>query len=599
MGIPFYFRKIVNDFPDIINSSSTLKDKDIKFNNLFLDFNCCIHGCSNELKSSKVYTSHDDFEKDLIDKVLSYIDIIFDFVNPTELFYISIDGIPPRSKMVQQRNRRFMSSWRNDRLIEVLEKGNCPDSQKEITKIKTEWNSSAISPGTKFMNKLSKAINNKITTQSKFKYIKSILSDSHENGEGEYKIFKYLYDNDLNKSQKTNLIYGLDADLIMLSLIHQTNDTNIYLLREPMFLQLDNKDDPFLFVSIKNFIKNINLFYKDYFPINTKYLIKYYVFLCFLLGNDFIPHLSFLNFKTNGLETLLLYYKRISNEIKENIIFVTKNKKGYRYQINYNFITNLFNYLSKIEDKELFECSEQFYNKKPFIKKTNSKIEFYKNSLETFPLNNKPDNLIKLGTDGWHSRYYYYLFNTTDGKDIKDISLNYLESLEFTLDYYFHQKYHPTWYYRYNHSPTLLDLSNYLLSLSLSPSITSTKALLSSIPLSPLDDINKSISNKNIGNQNIDDYDNEIKHFKINIEYNELYPDIKITIPLQLLMILPPSSIHLIDNTKHKELMIDINKGVLHYYPKDFHIDTYLKKWLWLCSPKLPDIDLKVLSSKL
>ena len=99
---------------------------------------------------------------------------------------------------------------------------------------------------------------------------------------------------------------------------------------------------------------------------NTKYLIKYYVFLCFLLGNDFIPHLSFLNFKSSGLETLLLYYKKISNEIKENIIFVTKNKKGYKYQINYNFITSLFNYLSKIEDKELFECSEQYYNKKQY-----------------------------------------------------------------------------------------------------------------------------------------------------------------------------------------------------------------------------------------
>ena len=100
-------------FQTIINSKNTLEDSDIKINNLFLDFNCCIHSCSNELKSTKIYNSHDEFEKDLIQKVLLYIDIIFDFVNPTEIFYISIDGIPPRSKMVQQRNRRFMSSWRN------------------------------------------------------------------------------------------------------------------------------------------------------------------------------------------------------------------------------------------------------------------------------------------------------------------------------------------------------------------------------------------------------------------------------------------------------------------------------------------------------
>ena len=124
MGIPYYFRKIVNDFPEIINSKNTLEFNNTKINNLFLDFNCCIHSCSNELKSTKIYESHDEFEKELILKVLSYIDMIFDFVNPSELFYISIDGIPPRSKMVQQRNRRFMSSWRNNKLIEVLKKEN-------------------------------------------------------------------------------------------------------------------------------------------------------------------------------------------------------------------------------------------------------------------------------------------------------------------------------------------------------------------------------------------------------------------------------------------------------------------------------------------
>ena len=587
MGIPYYFRKIVNDFPDIINSKNTLEDSDIKINNLFLDFNCCIHSCSNELKSTKIYNSHDEFEKDLIQKVLLYIDIIFDFVNPTEIFYISIDGIPPRSKMVQQRNRRFMSSWRNKKLIEVLEKEKDNiEANNEITKIKNEWNSSAISPGTKFMNLLSDAINKKITTEHKYKYIKSILSDSHENGEGEYKIFKYMYDNKLNNNlNKINVIYGLDADLIMLSLI---SNTNIYLLREPMFLELVNKEDPFLFVNIKNLKKNIELYYKNYFPVDNKYLINYYVFLCFLLGNDFIPHLSFLNFKTNGLETLLLYYKKVSKEINENILFITKTKKSFKYQINYNFLSNLFNYLSKIEDKELFECSEQYYNKRPYIKKCNTKIDYYKNALELFPLNNKVPNVIKIGTEGWHTRYYYHLFNTTDGKDIKNISLNYLESLEFTLDYYFHQKYHPTWYYRYNYSPTILDISNYLLSLSLSPSISGKSDNIETIPISPLDKNYSETVNET-----------EIKHFKINIDYNDLYPNIDITIPLQLLMILPPSSLHLIENKNHKELMTNINKGVLHYYPHNFNVDTYLKKWLWLCDPKLPDIDIELLNSKL
>lgn len=587
MGIPFYFRKIVNDFPNTINSNSTINNNDIKFNNLFLDFNCCIHLCSNELKSTKIFDSHEDFEKELINKVLLYIDNIFDFVNPTELFYISIDGIPPRSKMVQQRNRRFMTSWRKDRLLDILNKNNnCNEINNEIYKMKNEWNSSAISPGTNFMDNLSKAIKNKLNFHDKYKFIKCILSDSREKGEGEYKIFKYIYDNKINNNlNKNNVVYGLDADLIMLSLI---SDTNIYLLREPTFLDLVNQDDKLIFLNIKNLKENINLFYKEYFPIDNNYLIKYYVFLCFLLGNDFIPHLSFLNFKTDGLETLLTFYKRISNDTNENIIFITKTKNNFRYQINYNFLSNLFSNLSKIENKQLFECSETYYNQRPNIKKSNTKIEYFKNALETYPINNKFPNLIKLGTDGWHSRYYYYLFNTTDGKDIKNISLNYLESLEFTLDYYFHRKYHPTWYYRYNYSPTILDISNYLLSLSLSPSIRSKIEDLEKIPLSPLDN-----------NYQENTLSSERKHFKIDIENDDLYPKIDITIPLQLLMILPPSSIDLIDNIKHKELMTNIDYGVLHYYPNNFHINTYLKKWLWLCNPKLPDIDINLLNSKI
>ena len=562
MGIPYYFRKIVNDFPNVIKIKSILNENNIHFHNVFLDFNCCIHGCSNELKSSDIiFNSTEHFEKELIKKVIIYIDIIFDFVNPKELFYISIDGIPPRSKMVQQRNRRFMSSWKKDKLLNALEKNKC--SVNDFNKIKNEWNSNAISPGTDFMNNLSKAIKNKIEIDNKYKYIKTILSDSHENGEGEYKIFKYINDNKLNSLQKNNLIYGLDADLIMLSLL---NDSNIYLLREPLHLKLNN-NDKFLYLSIIEFKENLKLFYKDYFPIDTDNLIKYYIFMCFLLGNDFIPHLSFLNFKTLGLENLLINYKKISTELNENIIFIKNNKKSFKYTINYNFLIKLLNYLSKIEDKELFKISENYYNKRTHVKKYDNQIDHYSNLLELYPVFNKPDDLINFGTEGWRTRYYYNTFNTINGKDIRDISHNYLESITFTFDYYFHQKYHHTWYYRYNNAPTILDLYNYLLSFKLK---------------------------KN--QEDLQDYNSM---FKININFCELYPNIKITIPLQLLMILPPSSSYLIKNKKHKELMTDINKGVLHYYPINFEVETYLKNWLWLCHPKLPDIDITYLNSKI
>lgn len=546
MGIPSYFKRVINDFPEVIKT-----DLDNQTYNLFLDFNCCIHGCSNEIKKNKEYESHTEFEEDLIKSVLEYIDLIFDFVNPKELFYISIDGIPPRSKMVQQRNRRFMKNWRNEKLLIPLRKKNLIN---EINAIQSEWDSSAISPGTKFMNQLSQAINNKLKKESKYKYIKSILSDSHEEGEGEYKIYNYMTQ---NKITKDSIIYGLDADLIMLSLL---NETNIHLLREPLFLEVDDKQ-PFLYLSINKLKESIKLFYDDYFPVDKENLIKYYVFLSFLLGNDFIPHISFISIKNNSIEELLKFYKNISNELNENILII-ENKKKLHYKINYNFLIELFHRLSKIETEKLIYITNKYYKKRPFIKKFNNQLDYLKNMLEMYPQLNKGNDVIEVGSSNWQKNYYHYKFNTIDTKDIRDISLNYLETLQFTLEYYFHQTYHPTFYYRYNNSPLLIDVYNYLLSLKL-------------------------------------DNSNEGENIKINIPFNELYPDIKITIPLQLLMILPPSSFDLLEKQEHYKLMTDINQGVLHYYPTDFKVDTHLKDYLWLCNPILPDIDIKLLSSKL
>lgn len=63
---------------------------------------------------------------------------------------------------------------------------------------------------------------------------KYIVSSSMETGEGEHKIFEYIrkYPECHNSPDTTTLIYGLDADLIMLTLnhLHITNNKNMYLL---------------------------------------------------------------------------------------------------------------------------------------------------------------------------------------------------------------------------------------------------------------------------------------------------------------------------------------------------------------------------------
>jgi 5'-3' exonuclease len=270
MGIPYYFKKITDEYPDVIQTKDSLFNNKL-INYLFLDFNCCIYGCVNELvKNDTEYKNNKEFEKDLIKKVLEYIDKIFNYIKPKELFYISIDGIPPRSKMIQQRNRRYMKYWKLNKL----------PNKKNIY----EWDTNAISPGTEFMNQLSISIKNKIETEDKFKNIISILSDSIEEGEGEFKIFNYI-DNNYSKlfndkscnetnneiDNKQCIIYGLDADLIMLSMLNaeKFHKLKFYLLREPLFLEVkdyNNENVPFIFLNIEKYIKNIKFYYNDFFP---------------------------------------------------------------------------------------------------------------------------------------------------------------------------------------------------------------------------------------------------------------------------------------------------------------------------------------------
>lgn len=548
MGIPNYFKKIIDEFPNIILTSN----QNIIFDNLFIDFNGCIYTAYNNIKCNKDNKlTNSEYESLIIKEVIKYTNSIIDFVKPKELIYISIDGIPPRSKMIQQRYRRYMSSWKKDKVIKELEHKNVDNNI--IENYKNEWNTNAISPGTEFMKKLSFQLNLYYSNND----IKVIISDDSEEGEGEFKIFNYI--SKLNTNKKI-AIHGLDADLIMLSLLQKSN---IHLIREPVFFKLES-NNKFILLSIEIFKNILNTNYKNIFY-NPSNIIQNYIFICFLLGNDFIVNLMFLKFKNDSLDIILDIYKQISNNIETDILFYHNNK----YYINYNFLTKLIYELSLIEVDKMSEITNEHHNYKSFVKINNddSIIKKLEMKLEYYPSINKPKDKIQAGIDdNWRAKYYYYLFDTTDGDEIRDICHNYIESLEFTLEYYFEHKYHKTWYYRYQYSPTILDLFNYLQSL-----------------------------NYMIEEEDIYIYN---KEFKIDINNEELYPDIKISNDLQLLMILPPDSKNLIKNKYHK-LMEKNNSGVYHYYPKDFTISCYLKKWLWLCKPRLPDIDIKYLHSKI
>jgi 5'-3' exonuclease len=77
------------------------------------------------------------------------------------------------------------------------------------------------------MNKLSSQINYKFKHSEKmYKVNRVIVSCSDEPGEGEHKLYQHMRDNDFKNDHVA--VYGLDSDLIMLSIFQLIYCKNIY-----------------------------------------------------------------------------------------------------------------------------------------------------------------------------------------------------------------------------------------------------------------------------------------------------------------------------------------------------------------------------------
>lgn len=504
MGIPYYFYKITNEHKNIITSTVPKCDR------LFLDFNGIIHNVYNDIKNdvSNNIETH-EFETILITKVIEYMVRICNFVSPKKMLYICIDGVAPFGKIKQQRSRRYLSNW----------------LKSQIKPTGYQWDTNTISPGTNFMKELSSRLRSFIQTNQDEQKYEIILSDSDMRGEGEHKIFDYIFFHE-NKTS-IDIIYGLDADLIMLSLI--CNKSNKYLLREPQhFNPRQKQEKQFLLLNI-NLLKS-----KLLTSFESEIDIQSYVFLCFLIGNDFLPCLSYLNIKNNGIDNIIAAYSRIPKG-KQIISFNDKD----RFEINFKVLCDLFEELNKDEDKNLKNIHDQYFRKKMIFHEHKTKIENYGVYKKNVSMMNIFEN------SNWRLQYYTKLFDKHQNNNsvITDACINYIEGLNWCVEYYFNKTIISNWQYNFDYSPTILDLYNIC---------------------------------------NVQKFE-----FKVNKVSN-------IDTGLQLLLILPISSIDVLPEHL-QSIMKQFKYG--HYYPSTFTIQTYLKTKLHECVPVLPKIhfqDLKI-----
>ena len=449
MGIPSYFSYIVKNHPSIIKKY--IKNV-LNVDNLYLDCNSIIYDAYNKMEFDKLTES---VAVSIIKRVISKIEEYISVIQPSKTVIIAFDGVAPVAKLEQQRSRRYKSGYQAEisRMIFKKEKDNA-------------WNTTAITPGTKFMSELNENVSKHFDTNnsSKLKVSNIIVSGSNKVGEGEHKLFDYMRSNPLKHQKETTIIYGLDADLIMLSINHLPLCPNIYLFREtPHFIQ-----------SIDSSLEPDSNYYLD-IPELTSAIIKYmnndreinieqqknkvydYIFLCFFLGNDFLPHFPALNIRTGGVDKMINAYKATIGDTNENL---TDGKTIY-----WKNVRKVVQHLANLEEEFIIKEHRSRNNKqRQSLPDTTPEEKFKK--FEATPLYERElEEYINPSKEYWQSRYYRSLFgikSDTNGEQKRDIAINYIQGLEWTMKYYTTGCPDWRWRYKYNYPPLLKDLIQYI-----------------------------------------------------------------------------------------------------------------------------------------
>ena len=448
MGIPAMFSYIVKNYPSIIKKYS----KDIlKVDNLYLDCNSIIYDAYSKMEFDKLT---ENVAVSIIKRVIIKIEEYISLINPSKTVIIAFDGVAPVAKLEQQRSRRY-KSWYQNEISKIIFK-----KEKEDV-----WNTTAITPGTNFMTELNNMVTEHFNTESysRLKVEKIFVSGSNKVGEGEHKIFDYIRVNPNKHLTETTIIYGLDADLIMLSINHLPICPNIYLFREtPHFIQ-----------SIDSSLEPESNYYLD-IPELTNAIISYmnndreltleqqknkvydYIFLCFFLGNDFLPHFPAINIRTGGVDKMINAYKATIGNTDE---YITDGKI-----INWNNLRKVVLFLANLEEEFIIKEHRSRNNKERFLLPENTPEEKYK-KFESTPLYERDiEKFINPVKPNWQSRYYNGLFGLTktDEDKISDIAVNYIQGLEWTMKYYSTGCPDWRWKYKYNYPPLLQDLIKYI-----------------------------------------------------------------------------------------------------------------------------------------
>uniref|UniRef100_A0A915PT98 5'-3' exoribonuclease n=1 Tax=Setaria digitata TaxID=48799 RepID=A0A915PT98_9BILA len=659
MGVPAFFRWLTRKYPSVIVDAVEEKPRDLngvripvnttdpnpnfqEFDNLYLDMNGIIHPCTHPEDRPPPKT-----EEEMFTLIFEYIDRLFAIVRPRKLLYMAIDGVAPRAKMNQQRSRRFRASKeaaeKIEQIAEIRSRLESEGYPLPPEKEEENFDSNCITPGTPFMARLAIAlryyVHQRLNGDPGWEKIAVILSDANVPGEGEHKIMDFIRRQRASPSHDPNTVHclcGADADLIMLGLA--THEPNFNIIREEFVpnqqrpcdlcghyghelndckgLARDDdsdyqssplqKETNFIFVRLpvlREYLERELQIPNSSIPFDLERSIDDWVFMCFFVGNDFLPHLPSLEIRENAIDRLVRLYKDMVCKMKGHLtdsgtvhieraqiildklgevedeifksrqerdqMFKKKNKERKRreravttpaYISSRNCLlapqangpvhlsgssTRTMAKTARLEALNFTDAMcTRVTNNAAFRASATNILENSDLNCEVENDSSSEDELfdeVRLWEDGWKERYYKSKFQV-DGKDTvfrHKVALAYIEGLCWVLRYYYQGCASWDWYYPFHYAPFASDFD-------------------------------------------------AVSQFKPDFSaYTEPFK------PLQQLMgVFPAASrIHLPESWQ--ELMVSPISPIIDFYPDNFVIDLNGKKCAWQGVALLPFVDEK------
>ena len=401
MGIPSYYKKLADHTRGLVS-----KHYEGKPSALYFDFNCLIYHCARRPNSTlPPYPGpegNDEWERILLDDIVKYVVKVWQTIGQPKEVFLAIDGVVPMAKIKQQRMRRFKSIW----LAE--------EEKKEGTREnKPSWDTNCITPGTQFMKRLTSRLQELCAKRPHW-----TISGAEEPGEGEHKVMAKLRQREAG--QEPLFVYGLDADLILLTMLNAKSPT--YLVREDSemgLVQLNSfGEEEYSFFSLEVLKRTLP-------PMVT---IPEYVAAMSLLGNDFLPHSLTMKIKEDGHDILVKSLKSLA----ESDIHFLVDDNG-KQKVNQEALLSLFEAWAQQESSRILHT----------MKKKLQMRGRMQQCLDNRPLEWMVEaGLVWKENDSWNLYPQWKDVYTKDWMkcerlcDVESVCQEYIFGLQWVVDYY-------------------------------------------------------------------------------------------------------------------------------------------------------------------